>query len=112
MRTMHHAPIAAALLLAVCAGCEPDLGRPVETVIIQDAGAIADADADAPTVGYPPGTYGANCTKNADCQSNVCFIGTKQSYCSLLCTASNAVSACAAAPFNGTCNMQGYCRLP
>ena len=104
MRTMHIAPVTAALFLAGGVGCNPDIGEPVETVIIQDSGVIAEAAA--------PGTLGATCTKNGDCKSTLCLIGNKSSYCSLACTAANAMTACATAPFNGTCNMQGFCRLP
>jgi hypothetical protein len=109
---MHVAPIAAALFVAAGVACNGDIGEPVETVIVQDAGVISDADAEAPMVGFPPGTSGAGCTKNADCTSNVCFTGAKSSYCSLGCSAANAMTACAAAPFNGVCNQQGFCRLP
>jgi hypothetical protein len=118
MGTMHVALITAALFAAavvVCA-CIGDIGEPVETVIVQDSGVSADADADtdasAPLVGFPAGTSGAGCTKSTDCKSDVCFMGGKSSYCSLPCSAANAMTACAAAPFNGVCNMQGFCRLP
>jgi len=119
MRALHVAPIAAGLFVAAGMACNQDIGEPVETVIVQDAGASADADADADAdagvpavVGFPPRTSGAACTKGADCNSNVCFMGGKSSYCSLPCTQANATTACAAAPFNGVCNMQGFCRLP
>ncbi len=51
------------------------------------------------------------CTADADCESNVCFKGNKESYCSLKCTQANAVQVCVA-PFGGQCNNQGYCRKP
>lgn len=112
---MHVAPIAVALLVAAGVACNTDIGEPVETVIVQDAGVSTDADGaseEAPAVGFAPGTPGAACTKNTDCTSNACFMGGKSSYCSSPCTVANAMTACATNPFNGTCNMQGFCRLP
>jgi hypothetical protein len=109
------APIAAMLVLAATAACNPDLGEPVETVIIQDAGADGDASADGDADAAPvivTGGPGADCTKNTDCQSNICFIGGKASYCSFVCTPADAMTACATPPFNGVCNMQGFCRRP
>lgn len=51
------------------------------------------------------------CTDDPDCASNVCFKGNQGSYCSLQCTNQNAATVCVA-PFDGTCNKQGYCRKP
>jgi hypothetical protein len=99
-------PIATLLLAA--AGCNPDLGRPVEMVIVQDAGVDAPAEASAPALAGP----GADCRSAADCASNACFVGGKASYCSFPCTAVNQATACGAPPFNGVCNMQGFCRRP
>lgn len=107
---MHDAPIAAVLFLVAGSACNPDLGKPFEVVIIQDAGA-RDGDADG-NAGPALAASGAACTKNGECQSNVCFVGNKASYCSFNCTATNALSACATAPFDGKCNQQGFCRLP
>ena len=49
------------------------------------------------------------CTKNEECESNVCFMGGNQSFCSVPCTADNAATVCAA-PFTGSCNSKGYCK--
>jgi hypothetical protein len=53
--------------------------------------------------------FGAPCTMNAQCESNVCFIGGMQSYCSLRCTSG---AQCPVPPTSGICNMMGYCRKP
>lgn len=49
------------------------------------------------------------CTANDQCESNICFIGGTQSYCSVKCTAADAATKCAA-PFTGSCNKQGFCK--
>lgn len=49
------------------------------------------------------------CAANSECESGVCFIGGTQSYCSVKCTAADAVTTCVA-PFTGSCNKQGYCK--
>lgn len=49
------------------------------------------------------------CGANAECESDVCFIGGNQSYCSVKCTTADAATKCVA-PFTGTCNKQGFCK--
>lgn len=49
------------------------------------------------------------CTKNEECESNVCFQGGNQSFCSVQCTPDNAATVCVA-PFTGSCNNKGYCK--
>lgn len=49
------------------------------------------------------------CTKNEDCESNICFTGGNQSFCTVQCTAENAATVCVA-PFTGSCNNKGYCK--
>ena len=67
--------------LAGLAGCNPDEGEPTVAVIVQDAGAETGHDGgDAAAVPDVP------------------------------CTATNAAVVCASAPFDGQCNMQGFCR--
>src|SRR4051812_29203687 len=102
-------PIAATLILAALAGCDSDLGEPVETVIVQDAGAEADSGAASVIAAGGPGV---DCTTNEQCQSKICFSGGKTSYCSFSCTPADAMTKCAIPPFNGVCNMQGFCRRP
>jgi hypothetical protein len=55
---------------------------------------------------------GVDCTKNEECESQICFLGGKASWCSLKCTAENATQICPVPPFDGTCNKQGFCRRP
>jgi hypothetical protein len=49
---------------------------------------------------------------NGDCASNICSVGTMQSFCSLACTPENAAEICPVPPFDGTCNMRGFCKKP
>jgi hypothetical protein len=49
------------------------------------------------------------CGANAECESNVCFVGGTQSYCAVKCTSADAATTCAA-PFTGSCNKQGFCK--
>lgn len=53
----------------------------------------------------------AACTSASQCQSQQCFIGGQQSFCTVACTPANQTTVCAA-PFSGTCNKQGYCKRP
>jgi hypothetical protein len=57
-----------------------------------------------------PGAFGAVCTTNTDCASNVCFVGGLGSYCSMHCTTATAATDCPVPPTSGTCNLQGYCK--
>ncbi|HEX8952579.1 MAG TPA: hypothetical protein VF997_13535 [Polyangia bacterium] len=54
--------------------------------------------------------FGTVCTMNAQCASNVCFVGGNRSFCSLRCTAATQATDCPVPPTSGTCNMQGYCK--
>ena len=53
------------------------------------------------------------CTTGADCQSGECFVGKKESFCSIKCdnTGDNDPK-CEALPmvFSGECNSNGYCK--
>jgi hypothetical protein len=110
-----------ALSLACSVGlgvaCSGDHGQPADgtTEPAPDAAAPAPvdagADADAGEAAPPKKGLAEPCTTDPECGSNVCFKGTMSSYCSLRCTAQDAVTVCVP-PFNGVCNMQGYCRKP
>ncbi len=70
-----------------------------------DAGSTSDAgDAGKKALTEP-------CNGDTECASNVCFKGNQGSYCSLVCTDQNEATVCVA-PFDGTCNNQGFCRKP
>ena len=54
--------------------------------------------------------FGQPCAANAQCESNVCFIGGNRTFCSLKCTMETAATDCPVPPTSGACNMQGYCK--
>jgi hypothetical protein len=54
--------------------------------------------------------FGAVCTTNAQCASDVCFVGGNRAFCSMHCTAATQATDCPMPPTSGTCNMQGYCK--
>jgi len=54
--------------------------------------------------------FGAPCTANTQCASDVCFIGGMQSFCSLHCTQATAAKDCPVPPTTGVCNNQGFCK--
>ena len=97
---------------ATLQSCSDDDGKPNGPVIViaAESGAPAqDATTDAPA---RKKALAEDCTSDAECESNVCFLGTKTSWCALKCTAQNAASICTPPAFDGTCNNQGYCRRP
>lgn len=112
-------PTVVAVLTAASLGaCSGDHGQPADgtTEPAPDAApppspGDAGADADGAPVEPPKKALAEPCTTDAECASAVCFKGTMSSYCSLRCTAQDAILVCVA-PFNGACNMQGYCRRP
>jgi hypothetical protein len=68
----------------------------------------ADAGNDADTAAKKKNAE-VGCTTNEQCESNYCFQGGTQSYCSLPCTPANVATVCAA-PFTGSCNNKGFCK--
>ena len=54
--------------------------------------------------------FGAPCTANAQCATDVCFIGGMMSFCSMHCTQATAAHDCPVPPTSGVCNNQGYCK--
>jgi hypothetical protein len=90
------APLAGIVLGLLAAGCS-DEGEP------------------SPTIGASSGSLTkkkaaeTGCTDNADCESQVCFKGNNQSFCTVSCTTETASQICVA-PFTGSCNKQGYCK--
>ena len=54
--------------------------------------------------------FGEACSANAECASNVCFVGGNRAFCSLHCAAATQATDCPVPPTSGTCNMQGYCK--
>ena len=71
-------------------------------------GAIGDLASSGDMAGLKP--FGAPCTANAQCATDVCFIGGMQSFCSMHCTQATAAKDCPIPPTTGVCNNQGYCK--
>ena len=56
---------------------------------------------------------GGDCKAPVDCESGVCFVGGKDSYCTIKCTMlddEDPVCEALKGDFNGDCNKQGFCR--
>ncbi|MDF2692905.1 MAG: hypothetical protein K0S65_1288 [Labilithrix sp.] len=49
------------------------------------------------------------CSADEECESNVCFKGNTQSFCTARCDSNTATAVCVP-PLTGTCNKQGYCK--
>lgn len=49
------------------------------------------------------------CKVDADCETNHCYAGNAQSFCTVPCTTANATTVCVA-PLTGACNKQGWCK--
>ncbi len=83
-------------------------------VIAGCGGTYGPADGgDTQTLGTGDGglsPFGTVCTMNAQCASNVCFVGGNRSFCSMHCTAATQATDCPVPPTSGLCNMQGYCK--
>jgi hypothetical protein len=59
-----------------------------------------------------PGTFGATCSKDSECQSKACFIGGSNAYCSMACKQETAATDCPKPLTSGACNKHGYCKKP
>lgn len=56
--------------------------------------------------------FGELCSADADCESDACFMGGSQTFCSIRCTEETEVAVCLNPPTTGDCNNQGFCRKP
>lgn len=94
-------------VVLVVAGCSADDGKPSSPITIpsSDAGA-SDASGDGGKK-----ALAEDCTADAECESGICWKGSKSSWCSTKCTPTNAKDVCTGI-FAGDCNQQGYCRRP
>ncbi|HEY2748096.1 MAG TPA: hypothetical protein VGL86_25910 [Polyangia bacterium] len=90
--------VALALLAIGCGGDLPPEG----------ASDLANGDALAADMSLLP--FGSPCMTNAQCASNLCFVGGNQTFCSLPCTIATQTQDCPVPPTSGTCNMKGYCK--
>jgi hypothetical protein len=86
--------VVVALLLGACGG-------PQEPLPMPDMTPVGDGGTKM---------FGDPCGGNAECASNVCFMGGNRSFCSLRCSMATAATDCPKPPTSGTCNMQGYCK--
>jgi hypothetical protein len=77
-----------------------------------EGGATQDAAAtDSATTGDAgKKPFGEKCENDGECESGTCFVGTKQSYCSIKCTVASQATDCPKPPTTGECNNQGYCK--
>lgn len=112
------AVLVAGAALWVGSGCTDTI---VKTIPAGDGGRAAEPDAKPPEVVNPsidagPDSGGVpgrrlgdlGCQESDDCDSNVCFIGTTESFCTRDCSPSTAATDCPK-PLNGTCSRQFYC---
>jgi hypothetical protein len=92
------------LLFAIgCGGDLPPIGN-------GDLAGVGDGGGGPSDMSLLP--LGTPCMTNAQCQSNICFVGGKQSFCTLHCTQATVATDCPVPPTSGMCNMQGYCKFP
>lgn len=100
-------PGAGALVIsAVLIACSGDEGAPGPGGTSTSSTSSSGADAGG-TGKKPNATVG--CNDGSECESNVCFPGNAQHFCTLSCTTENAPTVCVA-PLTGTCNKQGFCK--
>ncbi len=84
-----------------------DMSRPPSSTDMAH-GAGGDMASGGDMAGLKP--FGAPCTANTQCASDVCFIGGMMSFCSYHCTQATAATDCPVPPTSGVCNNQGYCK--
>lgn len=65
----------------------------------------SDEDAALEPIGQP-------CTVDAQCQTDVCFVGGMRSFCTLHCTMATQAQDCPVPITSGECNLQGFCKPP
>lgn len=120
--------------LVVACGDDDD-GGGTTPAPANDAGNVTTPDASAPDSSTPDGgtadagdggsttpkALGQTCAGNAECESNVCFVGgsggggnASGNFCTLTCAPTNTenVATCTAHAdvFSGKCNGRGFCQ--
>ena len=98
-----------AMVASLIAACSSDDGKPSGssgTTVPPPTDAGSEAAADA---GSAKKKNAELCKAPEECESNICFVGGTQSYCTVKCTPADAATLCAA-PLTGSCNRQGYCK--
>jgi hypothetical protein len=92
-----------------------DSGTTVDAGGSTDTGAVADTGGTKETGTTGDGgkkAFGEDCNSDGECESNACFMGNGQQFCSLHCTANTAATDCPVPPTTGECNPKGFCRKP
>jgi hypothetical protein len=106
MRTLSSALLS--VLLTACSST--DVSKPNSGT---SSGALSDAGGNGDGGDGGASTKKKNaespCATNEECESNLCFMGGNQSYCSIPCTVANGPTVCVP-PFTGSCNMRGACK--
>jgi hypothetical protein len=93
-------------LLSGVAACDEDWGKPESTLGLPPA---HDQDSTTPDAGGKLKAGDQGCNLDTDCETNLCFKGNAQSFCTVFCSTANAQQICVP-PLTGTCNKQGYCK--
>ncbi|MBX3218707.1 MAG: hypothetical protein KF850_42270 [Labilithrix sp.] len=95
----------------VVVGCGGDVGEPGQgTNASRSSGAGGDGDeADAAPASGKKKLGESGCAADDECESEVCFKGNSQSFCTVRCTTDDATTTCVA-PLSGSCNKQGFCK--
>jgi hypothetical protein len=88
-------------------GCSGDEGQPGPTGASSGSATIEDAGSDATNGKKKAAEVG--CTTDSECETEVCFKGNAQSFCTIRCTVQTAAAVCGT-PYTGSCNKQGYCK--
>jgi hypothetical protein len=96
--------VVAALLLEVA--CTSDEGKPGPAA---PTGPAPVPDAGAAEAGAKKKVAEVGCVDDSECETNHCFVGGNQSFCTVPCTTANAQTICVP-PLTGTCNMKGWCK--
>ncbi len=128
MRSLYASAVACVLalpILVASSGCSDD-GESTPPPATGDSGSGSDGAATtsdgggtgqdaAPTDSATTGDsgkkpFGETCGNDTECESGTCFLGGKQSYCSIKCTVASQATDCPKPPTSGECNNQGYCK--
>lgn len=88
--------------------CSSDDGKPSNGTS-SSGGSSGGGANDGGTSGGKKKNAEGPCASNDECESNTCFMGNNQSFCSVPCTPQNESTVCVA-PFTGSCNNRGFCK--
>ena len=103
-------------IVSTIGACSSDDGKPSTNTTTTPPASAADAGDEAAASEGGASEAGAkkpnaaDCALPEECESGVCFVGSKQGYCAVACTAATATAICVA-PFTGSCNNKGFCQV-